>query len=156
MRGSAGSYSGGRLLDVNSAKIKPYMLATIIHAAQFQVGHPKIQVITSGWTAPRRQQTTTLVLGIKGAMLSVLRCLTPKYRPASSKWSATGMSSQVCTTQEPQMLAASQSVVCRETQASGLKDNFPHLPRGPEMRASARSTLVASGRRRPVHARRYV
>ena len=38
---------------VNSAKITPDTLATIIQAAQYLVDHPAIQVIISGWADPR-------------------------------------------------------------------------------------------------------
>jgi outer membrane protein OmpA-like peptidoglycan-associated protein len=86
--------------DVNSARIRPDTLATIIHAAQYLVAHPTIQVIISGWTDPRGSMSFNLALGIKRAK-AVRSALIDAGVPASQlEIISNGKSSQVCTTRD--------------------------------------------------------
>ena len=86
--------------DVNSAKIKPDTLATIIHAAQYLVGHPKIQVIISGWADPRGSVDYNLMLGIKRANAVRDALLDAGVPPSQLEVISNGKSSQVCTTRD--------------------------------------------------------
>jgi outer membrane protein OmpA-like peptidoglycan-associated protein len=86
--------------DVNSAKIKPDTLATIIHAAQYLVAHPKIQVIISGWTDPRGSADYNLVLGIKRANAVRDALVDAGVPPSQLEVISNGKSSQVCTTRD--------------------------------------------------------
>jgi outer membrane protein OmpA-like peptidoglycan-associated protein len=85
---------------VNSAKIRPDTLATIIHAAQYLVAHPTIHVLISGWTDPRGSMAFNLALGIKRAN-AVRSALIDAGVPASQlEVISNGKSSQVCTTSD--------------------------------------------------------
>jgi outer membrane protein OmpA-like peptidoglycan-associated protein len=86
--------------DVNSAKIKPDTLATIIHAAQYLVAHPKIQVIISGWADPRGSVDYNLMLGIKRANAVRDALLDAGVPPSQLEVISNGKSSQVCTTRD--------------------------------------------------------
>jgi outer membrane protein OmpA-like peptidoglycan-associated protein/opacity protein-like surface antigen len=86
--------------DVNSAKIKPDTLATIIHAAQYLVAHPKIQVIISGWADPRGSADYNLILGIKRANAVRSALLDAGVPPSQLEVISNGKSSQVCTTKD--------------------------------------------------------
>lgn len=88
--------------DVNSARIKPETLATIIHAAQYLVAHPKIEVIIGGWADPRGSADFNLKLGIKRAN-AVRAALIDAGVPASQlEVLSNGKSSQVCATSDQQ------------------------------------------------------
>ena len=67
---------------VNSAKITPDTLATIIHAAQYLVAHPAIQVIVSGWADPRGSVDFNLALASETCQCCS-RC--PDRRRSASK-----------------------------------------------------------------------
>ncbi len=67
---------------VNSAKITPDTLATIIHAAQYLVAHPAIQVIISGWADPRGSVDYNLALACETRQCCS-RC--PDRRRSASK-----------------------------------------------------------------------
>jgi outer membrane protein OmpA-like peptidoglycan-associated protein/opacity protein-like surface antigen len=86
--------------DVNSAKIKPDTLATIIHAAQYLVAHPKIQVIISGWADPRGSVDYNLMLGIKRANAVRDALMDAGVPPNQLEVISNGKSSQVCTTKD--------------------------------------------------------
>jgi len=85
---------------VSSAKITPDTLATIIHAAQYLVAHPAIQVIISGWADPRGSLDYNLALAMKRAD-AVRSALIDAGVPASQlEIISNGKSSQVCTTHD--------------------------------------------------------
>jgi opacity protein-like surface antigen len=83
-----------------NAKIKPATLATIIHAAQYLVAHPKIQVIISGWTDPRGSADYNLALGIKRANAVRSALIDAGVPPNQLEVISNGKSSQVCTTKD--------------------------------------------------------
>jgi outer membrane protein OmpA-like peptidoglycan-associated protein len=95
---------------VNSAKIGPDTLTTIIQAAQYLVAHPKIQVILSGWTDPRGSVNYNMALGIKRAN-AVRNALIDAGVPASQlEVLSNGKSSQVCATSDQHCWALNRRV----------------------------------------------
>jgi peptidoglycan-associated lipoprotein len=95
---------------VNSAKITPSTLATIIQAAQYLVAHPKIQVIISGWADPRGSAAYNLALGIRRAN-AVQSALIDAGVPASQlEVLSNGKSSQVCATSDQKCWALNRRV----------------------------------------------
>jgi outer membrane protein OmpA-like peptidoglycan-associated protein len=86
--------------DVNSARIKPDTLATVIHAAQYLVAHPKIQVIISGWADPRGSADYNLRLGIKRANAIRAALIDAGVPPSQLEVISNGKSSQVCATRD--------------------------------------------------------
>lgn len=88
--------------DVNSARIRPDTLATIIHAAQYLVAHQAIQVIIGGWTDPRGSASFNLALGMRRSN-AVRAALINAGVPASQlEVISNGKSSQVCTNSDQQ------------------------------------------------------
>jgi outer membrane protein OmpA-like peptidoglycan-associated protein len=85
---------------VNSAKISPETLATIIHAAQYLVAHPAIQVIISGWADPRGSVDSNLALGAKRANAVRAALIDAGVPPSQLEIISNGKSSQVCTTRD--------------------------------------------------------
>jgi outer membrane protein OmpA-like peptidoglycan-associated protein len=85
---------------VNSAKITPDTLATIIHAAQYLVAHPAIQVIISGWADPRGSVDANLTLGAKRANAVRSALIDAGVPPSQLEIISNGKSSQVCTTRD--------------------------------------------------------
>ena len=85
---------------VNSAKISPDTLATIIQAAQYLVEHPKIQVILSGWADPRGSVDYNLALGIKRANAVRNALIEAGVPPSQLEVLSNGKSSQVCTSRD--------------------------------------------------------
>jgi outer membrane protein OmpA-like peptidoglycan-associated protein len=85
---------------VNSAKITPDTLATIIHAAQYLVAHPAIQVIISGWADPRGSVDANLTLGAKRANAVRAALIDAGVPPSQLEIISNGKSSQVCTTRD--------------------------------------------------------
>jgi outer membrane protein OmpA-like peptidoglycan-associated protein/opacity protein-like surface antigen len=95
---------------VNSAKISPDTLATIIQAAQYLVAHPKIQVILSGWTDPRGSVNYNMALGIRRAN-AVRDALIDAGVPSSQlEVLSNGKSSQVCATSDQHCWALNRRV----------------------------------------------
>jgi outer membrane protein OmpA-like peptidoglycan-associated protein len=95
---------------VASAKITPDTLATIIHAAQYLVAHPAIQVIISGWADPRGSFDYNLALAMKRAN-AVRSALIDAGVPASQlEIISNGKSSQVCTTHDQECLKQNRRV----------------------------------------------
>jgi outer membrane protein OmpA-like peptidoglycan-associated protein len=86
---------------VNSSRITPDTLATIIHAAQYLVAHPSIQVIISGWTDPRGSMDFNLALGMKRANAVRSALIDAGVPPSQLEIISNGKSSQVCTTRDP-------------------------------------------------------
>lgn len=84
--------------DVGSSKIKPQTLSSIIHAAQYLVAHPTIEVIISGWTDPRGSAQYNLTLGIKRAEAVRAALVQAGVSPSQLEIISNGKSSQVCTT----------------------------------------------------------
>jgi outer membrane protein OmpA-like peptidoglycan-associated protein len=87
--------------DVNSAKIRPETLASIIHAAQYLVAHPAIHVIISGWTDPRGSMKFNLALGMKRATAVRSSLINAGVPESQTEIISNGKSSQVCTTEDP-------------------------------------------------------
>jgi outer membrane protein OmpA-like peptidoglycan-associated protein len=85
---------------VNSAKITPDTLATIIHAAQYLVAHPAIQVIISGWADPRGSVEFNLALAMKRANAVRAALVDAGVPPSQLEIISNGKSSQVCTTRD--------------------------------------------------------
>jgi outer membrane protein OmpA-like peptidoglycan-associated protein len=85
---------------VNSAKITPDTLVTIIHAAQYLVAHPGIQVIISGWADPRGSVDANLALGAKRANAVRSALIEAGVPPSQLEIISNGKSSQVCTTRD--------------------------------------------------------
>jgi outer membrane protein OmpA-like peptidoglycan-associated protein len=96
--------------DVNSARIKPDTLATVIHAAQYLVAHPKIQVIISGWTDPRGSADFNLRLGIKRANAVRDALIDAGVPPSQLEVISNGKSSQVCATRDPKCFQQNRRV----------------------------------------------
>jgi outer membrane protein OmpA-like peptidoglycan-associated protein/opacity protein-like surface antigen len=95
---------------VNSAKISPDTLATVIHAAQYLVAHPKIQVIISGWTDTRGSADFNLALGIKRANAVRNALVEAGVPPGQLEVISNGKSSQVCATRDAKCLAQNRRV----------------------------------------------
>lgn len=85
---------------VNSAKITPDTLATIIHAAQYLVAHPTIQVIIGGWADPRGSVDFNLALGAKRANAVRKALIDAGVPPGQLEIISNGKSSQVCTSRD--------------------------------------------------------
>jgi outer membrane protein OmpA-like peptidoglycan-associated protein len=85
---------------VNSAKITADTLATIIHAAQYLVAHPAIQVIISGWADPRGSVDANLALGARRANAVRSALIDAGVPPSQLEIISNGKSSQVCTTRD--------------------------------------------------------
>jgi outer membrane protein OmpA-like peptidoglycan-associated protein len=86
--------------DLNSAKIRPETLASIIHAAQYLVAHPQIHVIISGWTDPRGSMKFNLALGMKRATAVRNSLINAGVPESQTEIISNGKSSQVCTTED--------------------------------------------------------
>jgi len=95
---------------VNSAKISPDTLATVIHAAEYLVAHPKIQVIISGWTDPRGSADYNLALGIKRANAVRDALVAAGVPPSQLEVISNGKSSQVCATKDSACWALNRRV----------------------------------------------
>jgi len=96
--------------DVNSARINPATLATIIQAAQYLVAHSKIQVIISGWTDPRGSVNYNMALGVRRAN-AVRNALIDAGVPAGQlEVLSNGKSSQVCATADQKCWALNRRV----------------------------------------------
>jgi outer membrane protein OmpA-like peptidoglycan-associated protein len=95
---------------VNSAKISADTLATIIHAAQYLVAHPRIQVIISGWADPRGSADFNLALGIKRANAVRDALVEAGVPPGQLEVISNGKSSQVCTTKDARCMASNRRV----------------------------------------------
>jgi outer membrane protein OmpA-like peptidoglycan-associated protein/opacity protein-like surface antigen len=85
---------------LNSAKISPDTLATIIHAAQYLVEHPKIQVMISGWTDPRGTAEYNIALGIRRANAVRMALIDAGVPSTQLEVISNGKSSQVCATRD--------------------------------------------------------
>jgi outer membrane protein OmpA-like peptidoglycan-associated protein/opacity protein-like surface antigen len=96
--------------DVNSAKINAATLATIIHAAQYLVAHPSIQVIISGWADPRGSVDFNLRLGNKRANAVRDALIEAGVPPSQLEVISNGKSSQVCTTNDKECWAKNRRV----------------------------------------------
>jgi outer membrane protein OmpA-like peptidoglycan-associated protein len=96
--------------DVNSAKINANTLATIIHAAQYLVAHPTIQVIISGWADPRGSVDFNLRLGNKRANAVRDALVDAGVPPSQLEVISNGKSSQVCTTNDKECWAKNRRV----------------------------------------------
>jgi outer membrane protein OmpA-like peptidoglycan-associated protein/opacity protein-like surface antigen len=81
---------------LNSAKITPATLATIIQAAQYLVAHPKIKVLLSGWTDPRGSIDYNMALGIRRANAVRDALIDAGVPPSQLEVLSNGKSSQVC------------------------------------------------------------
>jgi outer membrane protein OmpA-like peptidoglycan-associated protein len=81
---------------VDSAKITPDTLATIIEAAQYLVAHPKIHVLLSGWTDPRGTAEYNIALGIRRAHAVRNALIDAGVPPDQLEVISNGKSSQVC------------------------------------------------------------
>ena len=86
--------------DLNSAKIRPETLASIIHAAQYLVAHPAIHVIISGWTDPRGSMKFNLALGMRRATAVRNSLINAGVPESQTEIISNGKSSQVCTTED--------------------------------------------------------
>jgi peptidoglycan-associated lipoprotein len=95
---------------VNSAKITPDTLATIIHAAQYLVAHPAIQVIISGWADPRGSLDYNLALAMKRANAVRSALIDAGVPPGQLEIISNGKSSQVCTTRDQDCLRMNRRV----------------------------------------------
>jgi outer membrane protein OmpA-like peptidoglycan-associated protein/opacity protein-like surface antigen len=96
--------------DVNSARINADTLATIIHAAQYLVAHPQIQVIISGWADPRGSVDYNLRLGNKRANAVRDALVEAGVPPSQLEVISNGKSSQVCTTNDKECWAKNRRV----------------------------------------------
>jgi outer membrane protein OmpA-like peptidoglycan-associated protein/opacity protein-like surface antigen len=96
--------------DVNSAKINADTLATIIHAAQYLVAHPSIQVIISGWADPRGSFEYNLRLGNRRANAVRDALVEAGVPPNQLEVISNGKSSQVCTTNDKECWAKNRRV----------------------------------------------
>jgi peptidoglycan-associated lipoprotein len=85
---------------LNSAKITPDTLATIIRAAQYLVQHPKIQVLISGWTDPRGTADYNIALGIRRANAVRNALIDAGVPPTQLEVISNGKSSQVCASKD--------------------------------------------------------
>jgi outer membrane protein OmpA-like peptidoglycan-associated protein len=95
---------------VNSARISADTLATIIHAAQYLVAHPKISVIISGWADPRGSADYNLALGIRRANAVRDALIDAGVPPGQLEVISNGKSSQVCTTRDAKCQAENRRV----------------------------------------------
>jgi outer membrane protein OmpA-like peptidoglycan-associated protein/opacity protein-like surface antigen len=95
---------------LNSAKITADTLATIIHAAQYLVAHPSIQVIISGWADPRGSMDFNLALGIKRANAVRSALIEAGVPPSQLEIISNGKSSQVCTTKDQECFRLNRRV----------------------------------------------